>query len=111
MDIESKDPKGNGTLLHVIKRASKDWVSFLKESIEFAFKPLNHLIAIGPKLEKDLTHQSFVLRVNDHLLIKMINMFHWIRPTIINGEGQLMKSPKETRTLYPSCERGLSDLI
>ena len=51
MDIDSKDLKGNGTLLHVIKRALKDWVSFLKESIEFAFKPLNHLIVIRPRLD------------------------------------------------------------
>ena len=97
MDIESKDPRGNGTLLHVIKRALKDWVSFLKESIEFAFKPLNHLIAIGPKLEKDLTHQGFVLRMNGHLLIKMTDVLYWIRPTIIKGEGQLMKLPREDR--------------
>ena len=64
MDIESKDPKGNGTLLHVIKRALKDWVSFLKESIEFAFKPLNHLIAIGPRLyEKKIGRASCRERV------------------------------------------------
>ena len=56
MDIESKDSKGNETLLHVIKRAPKDWVSFLKESIEFAFKPLNHLIAIRPKLDGKILH-------------------------------------------------------
>ena len=56
MDIDSKDPKGNGTLLHVIKRAPKDWVNFLKESIEFAFNLLNHLIAIGPRLDGKILH-------------------------------------------------------
>ena len=56
MDIDRKDPKGRGTLLHMIKRAPKDWVRFLKESIEFAFKPLNHLIAIGPKLDGKILH-------------------------------------------------------
>ena len=56
MDIDSKDPKGKGTLLHVMKRAPKDWVSFLKESIEFALRPLNHLIAIGPKLDGKILH-------------------------------------------------------
>ena len=56
MDIDSKDPKGNVTLLHVIKRAPKNWVSFLKESIEFAFKPLNHLIAIGLRLDGKILH-------------------------------------------------------
>ena len=56
MDIDSKDPKGNGTLLHMIKRAPKDWVTFLKESIEFAFNLLNHLIAIGPRLDGKILH-------------------------------------------------------
>ena len=56
MDIDNKDPKGRRTLLHVIKQAPKDWVSFLKESIEFAFKPSNHLIAIGPKLDGKILH-------------------------------------------------------
>ena len=56
MDIDSKDPKGNETLLHVIKWAPKDWVSFLKESIEFAFKLLNHLISIGPRLDGKILH-------------------------------------------------------
>ena len=56
MDIESKDPKGNVTLLHVIKRAPKDWVRFLKKSIEFAFKPLNYLIAIEPRLDGKFLH-------------------------------------------------------
>ena len=56
MDIDSKDPKGKGTLLHVMKRAPKDWVSFLKESTEFALRPLNYLIAIGPKLDEKILH-------------------------------------------------------
>ena len=56
IDIDNKDPNGNGTLLHVMKRAPKDWVSFLKESIKFALRPLNHLIAIGPKLDENILH-------------------------------------------------------
>ena len=44
--------------------------------------------------------------MNDHLLIKMTDVLHWIRPTIIKGEGWLMKSSREARTLYVSCERG-----
>ena len=56
MDIDSKDSKGSGTLLHVIKRAPKDWVSFLKELMEFAFKPLNHFITIGPRLDGKILH-------------------------------------------------------
>ena len=56
MDIDNKDPKGRGTLLQVIKREPKARVSFLKESMEFAFKPLNHLIATGPKLDGKTLH-------------------------------------------------------
>ena len=56
MDIDNKDPKDWGTLLHVLKRVLKDQVSFLKESMEFALKPLNHLIAIGPKLDGKILH-------------------------------------------------------
>ena len=45
-----------GTLLHVMKQAPKARVSFLKESTEFALKPLNHLITIGPKLDGKILH-------------------------------------------------------
>ena len=56
MDIDNQEPKGRGTLLQVIKRVSKARVSFLKESIEFVLKPLNHLIATGPKLDGKTLH-------------------------------------------------------
>ena len=47
-----------GALLFVTKREPKAWVSCLYESIEFAFKPLNHLIATGPKLDGKTLHIS-----------------------------------------------------
>ena len=56
MDIDNKDPKGWGTLLHVMKQAPKAWVIFLKESMEFALKLLNYLISIGPKLDGNIVH-------------------------------------------------------
>ena len=34
-----------------MKREMKAWVSYLYESTESAFRPLNHLIATGPKLD------------------------------------------------------------
>ena len=49
--------------------------------------------------------------MNGHLLTKMIDVFHWIRSTIIKGEGGLMKSLRKARTLYVSCERGPSNLV
>ena len=58
MDNDSNALKGQGTLLFVMKREPKAWVSCLYESMEFAFKPLNHLIAIGPKLDGKTLHIS-----------------------------------------------------
>ena len=51
MDRDNKEFKGQGTLLHVIKWDPNAWVSSLKESMEPAPKPSNHLMATGPKLE------------------------------------------------------------
>ena len=58
MDNDSNAFKGRGALLFVTKQELKAWVSYLYESIEFAFKPLNHLIAIGPKLDGKTLHIS-----------------------------------------------------
>ena len=102
MDIDNKDPKGNGTLLHVIKRATKDWVSFQ------AIKP-SHCHRTQTRW-KNLTHPGLVLRMDGHFLTKMIDMFHWIRSAIIKGEGGLMKSPRKTCILYTSCEGRPSNL-
>ena len=56
MDIDNQEPKGRATLRHVMNRVTKARVSFLKESIEFVLKPLNHLIATGPKLDGKTLH-------------------------------------------------------
>ena len=48
--------------------------------------------------------------MNGHFLTKMTDVFHWIRSAIIKGEDGLMKSLRETRTLYASHERGPSNL-
>ena len=40
----------------------------------------------------------------------MNDVFHWVRSAIIKGEGGLMKSPRETYTLYALRERGPSNL-
>ena len=49
--MDNKESKGWGTLLHVMNQEHNDWVSFLKELIEFFLNPSNHLIGIGPKLD------------------------------------------------------------
>ena len=56
MDKDSKESKGRGTLLHVMKRDLKAWVSYLKETMEFGFRSSNHLIATGPKLDGNTLH-------------------------------------------------------
>ena len=58
MDSDSSVLKGWGALLFVTKREPKAWVSYLYESMEFAFRPLNHLIAAGPKLDGKTLHIS-----------------------------------------------------
>ena len=56
IDKDNKEPKGRETLLHVTKREPNAWVSSLKEPMESAFMPSNHLIAMGPKLDENTLH-------------------------------------------------------
>ena len=56
IDIDNKESKGWGTLLHVMNREQNDWMSFLKEMIELVLSPSNHLISIGPKLDGNTLH-------------------------------------------------------
>ena len=56
INMDNKESKGWGTLLHVINREQNAWVSFLKELTEFVLNPSNHLIAIGPKLDGNTLH-------------------------------------------------------
>ena len=56
MDKDSKESKGRGTLIHVIKWEPNARVSLLKEFIKPVFKPSNHLIAMGPKLDGNTLH-------------------------------------------------------
>jgi len=56
MDMDNKESKGQGTLLHVIKRDPNARVSSLKESMEPAPRPSNHLMATSPKLEGNTLH-------------------------------------------------------
>ena len=48
---DSREDRGRGTLLLVMKREPNAWVSSLKEFMESAFKLSNHLIATGPRLD------------------------------------------------------------
>ena len=56
MDRDNRESMGRGTLVHIIKRVSNAQVSSLKESMELALRPSNHLIATGPKLDENTLH-------------------------------------------------------
>ena len=56
MDKDSSESRDRGTLLHVIKQKANAQVSSLKEFMEFDFRPSNHLIAIGSKLDGKTLH-------------------------------------------------------
>ena len=61
MDKDSRESKGWGTLLHVIKWEPNAQVSFLKESMESALRSLNHFIATDPRLDGNTLHIRFRL--------------------------------------------------
>ena len=56
MDNDNNELRGWGTLVFVMKREPKAWISCLYESMEFVFKSLNHLIATGPRLDGKTLH-------------------------------------------------------
>ena len=56
MDKDSRDFKGQGTMVRVIKQEPNAWVSSLKEFIERILKPSNYIIATGPKLDRNTLH-------------------------------------------------------
>ena len=58
MDKDMRESKGRGTLLPVMKREPKAWVSYLKEFMEFGLRLSNHLIAMGPKLDRNTLHTN-----------------------------------------------------
>ena len=56
MDMDNRESKGRGTLLHVIKQDPNVLVSSLKESMEPTPRPSNHLISTSPKLDGNTLH-------------------------------------------------------
>jgi len=56
MDMDNRKSKGRETLLHVIKQDPNARVSSLKESVEPALRPSNHLIATASRLDGDTLH-------------------------------------------------------
>ena len=56
MDKDSKESKGRGTLLHLIKQEPNARESSLKEFMEFSHRPSNHLIVTGSRLDGNTLH-------------------------------------------------------
>ena len=56
MDKDSRESMSQGTLVHIMKQKPNAQVSSLKESIELALRPSNHLIAMGPRLDGNTFH-------------------------------------------------------
>ena len=56
MDRDNRESMGRRTLVHVIKRELNARVSSLKESMESSFRPSNHLIATGTRLDGNTLH-------------------------------------------------------
>ena len=60
---------------------------------------------------KYLLHQSLVLRMDSHPLVKLAYMFYRVRSIIVSGEHGLMESLRKFHPLYLACERWFGDLI
>ena len=89
MVIDSKESKGRGILLHVIKRDPNVRVSSLKESIELAPWPSNHLTATGPRLDRNTLHiKALFLEWTVILWLKWLTCFTGsLRPLYMMNVG------------------------
>ena len=100
MDKDSSESRDRGTLLHVIKRKPNAQVSSLKEFMEFDFRPSNHLIAIGPKLDGKTLHIKASSLEWTVILIKLAHVFYKVHSTIVNNERRSMESLRKFHPLY-----------
>ena len=97
---------GRGALLFVTKREPKAWVSCLYKSMEFLFKPLNHLIATSPKLDGKTLHIS-----TSFLEWTAILWLNWLICStgsvlpVIKSEVWLLESSRECSPFNVACER------
>jgi len=111
MDIDKRESKGRGTLLHVIKRDSNAQVSSLNESIEPAPRPSNHLITTGPKLDGNTLHIKVSFLECSHSLVEVTYVLHKICMTVVHGECGLSEPLRKSPFLNPTCERRSENLF
>ena len=106
MDKDNRESKGQGTLLHVMKRDPNARVSSLKELIEPAPRPSNHLIAISPKLDGNTLHIKVpFLECTTISLVEVTYVLHKVCATVVHGERRLSESLKKSPLFNPTCER------
>ena len=105
MDKDNRESKGRGTLLLVMKRELKAWVSLLKGTYGIwpeAIKPSHrHWSQAGRKY---FAHQSLVFGMDGHPLVKLTYMLYEVCSTVIHSESRLMESPRELSPFYLVCE-------
>ena len=111
MDIDNKESKGRWTLLHVIKRYPNAQVSSLKESIELAPRPSNHLIATVLKLDGKLcTSEPCSWNALTSSGWKAY-MLHRVCSTIVHGERGLSEPLRESPSFNSARERWSENLV
>ena len=109
--IDNRESKSRGTLLHVIKWDPNARVSSLKESIELAPKPSNHLIATRPKLDGNTLHiKASFLEWIAILWLKWLTCSTGFS-TIVHGERWLSKPPRKFSFFNSTCERQPGNLV
>ena len=59
---------------------------------------------------ENLAHQGLIPRVYSHSLVKMTDMLHQVRSTIIHGKHQLREPSRKVCPINLSSKRGLRDL-
>ena len=79
--------------------------------MESALRPSNHLIAIGPRLDRNTLYIGFVLRMDNHFMTEMAHMLYWVRSPIVDGECWLMEMPRKSCPFNPMREGQLGNLV
>ena len=100
IDMDNRESKGRGTLLHVIKRDSNARLSSLKDSIEIAPRPSNHIITTGPKLDGNTLYiRALFLECTAILWLKWLTCSTWSVQSLymvnvgwVNRQGSLPPS-------------------
>ena len=88
-----------------MNREQNDWVSFLKELMEFVLSPSNHLISIGPKLDGNTLHNRVLSwEWTTIFFFELAHVFYRVCAIVIHGERGLMEAPGKLCLFYSPGE-------